>query len=138
MNTNRSDDLMMNIFEKKMGSPEDIIIILGDWSNKGIKGKSSTISKKLRKLLIDRGYEVLLIDEYNTSKLCSCCHELTEQLKITEDADPLWKLVKCKSCGSIHNRDHNSTKNMRYITNSIIKGKGRPKKYQRPEEKTQK
>ena len=39
----------------------------------------------------------------------------------------LWKLVKCRTCGSIHNRDNNATKNFQFIVEETIKGKSRPK-----------
>ena len=124
INTRRNEDLMLNNFNDAMGSPIDTTIILGDWSAQGIKGKESTITKRLRKLFIGRGYKVYLIDEYNTSKLCSCCHKPVEKLKTQNGSIELWKLAKCTSCGAIHNRDHNAPKNMKFKMIEItIKGK---------------
>lgn len=65
-----------------------------------MKGKEPIIIKKIRNLFMKRTYETYLINEFNTSKI--------------------WKLVRCKICKSIHNRDHNATKNMMKKTNSIL------------------
>jgi len=120
INTQRNEDLVINDFIKKMGSPDKTIIILGDWSTQGIKGKESTILQRLRKIFTRRGFKVYLVDEYNTSKLCSCCHEPTENLKVHENSKSIWKLLRCNSCGAIHNRDHNACKNIKFVTEKII------------------
>lgn len=80
INLERNEDMMLNRFEKEMGSPDEIMVILGDYSDTGLKGTEPSITKKIRKLLIKRGYEVYLIDEFNTSKKCSCCQANTENL----------------------------------------------------------
>jgi len=230
VNTKRSESLMLNRFKSKMGSPDKILIILGDYSDTGLRGTPPSITIKLRKLFKDAGYDVFLIDEYNTSKTCSHCSKKVESfievkrskeewktdkqlrkerrkklqeiiqkglnlvdelektlgnifnqqtLKTPENqikeyftkplkekflelknsqslSKPLvvlpketptekvelskkaaknqtkWKLLRCTSCKAIHNRDHNATKNMMIITESVLKGKGRPKPYERP------
>lgn len=124
INTRRNEDLMLNNFENKMGSPTDVIIIVGDWSKSSMKGKEPTITKKLLKLFKNRGYEIYLIDEYNTSQICSHCHQYTKNIEGVNGT--IWKLIRCNFCGSIHNRDHNAPKNMMYITNEILKGNERP------------
>ena len=133
INQNRNEDMMLNKFEEKMGSPKNTIVVFGDWVDKGLKGKPPTISKKIIKIFKKRGYECYMIDEYKTSKLCSHCHKPTSNLVVNEKK--LWKLIKCKTCGSIHNRDHNATKNMMNIAKQILKKKGRPKKFIRPKTK---
>jgi len=77
-----------------------------------------------------------MIDEYKTSKLCSHCHKPTSNLVVNEKK--LWKLIKCKTSGSINNRDHNATKNMMNIAKQILKKKGRPKKFIRLQKKKSK
>jgi hypothetical protein len=125
INTRRNEDIMLNNFKKKMGDPKETIMIFGDWSDKGMKNKEPSISKKLRRIFMDRKYECYLIDEHKTSKICNSCHKETSNLEIA--GKRMWKLVRCNSCGSIHNRDHNATKNMMLITKEIIKDKERPK-----------
>ena len=58
-------------------------------------------------------------------------HEKNE-IKVAKSG-PKWKVLRCNSCKAIHNRDHNATKNMIKIVESIYEGKGRPKKYKRTE-----
>lgn len=125
INKNRNEDIMLNKFKEKMGSPEDNIIIFGNWSDNGMKGKEPSISKRNRRLFINRGYECYLIDEHNTSRICSHCHKGTMNLKIAEKA--IWKLLRCTSCKTIHNRDHNATKNMLFIVKEYINQRERPK-----------
>jgi len=121
---------MLNRFQDKMGTPKEIIVVVGDYSDKGFKGKEPSISKKIRKLFKNRGYETYLIDEYRTSCICSKCHHKTENL-VTENGTKIWKLLRCTFCSAIHNRDHNATKNMLTIVNEIKKTKKRPEIFTR-------
>ena len=131
INTCRSEDNMMNRFAAKMESPKKTLLVIGDWSKGGIKGSQPTITKKLRKIFIKRGYDCCLIWEHNTSKICSHCHGYANPIENPQKADgsKIWKLIKCETCRSIHNRDHNATKNMMYIFTKMIKGRKRPKKF---------
>lgn len=150
INKRKSEDNMMNNFKEKMGSPEDVLLVLGDYSDNGFKGKAPCMTRGIIKIFKRHGYEPYLLDEYNTSKKSCCCDKgetenflpriRTETWKEkngtchhVENRDSLiWKLVRCTICKSIHNRDHNATKNMMIIVKSILSGKGRPEKYQRP------
>jgi hypothetical protein len=136
MNTSRSESNMLNKFEQKMGGPDEVVMILGDWSDKGIRGKEPSISKKLRRLFMDRKYECYLVDEFRTSKICSNCalkkpktldreYGITSNIEIAGES--IWKLIKCKTCKSIHDRDHNATKNMMLLTKEKREGNERPK-----------
>ena len=58
-------------------------------------------------------------------------HEKNE-IKVAKSG-PKWKVLRCTSCKAIQNRDHNATKNMIKIVESIYEGKGRPEKYKRTE-----
>ena len=148
-NTRRSESNMINNFKKTMGTPDTSIVILGDWSGK--TGKNSGACKILRKIFKNAGYETYLIDEYNTSKICSHCSKEVENFverKHTKKREKeghdqkisisrkmtfyVWKLVRCTICNSIHNRDHNATKNMMKITKALMDGRERPSEYQRP------
>ena len=125
---------MVNDFKKKMGKPEDTIIAIGDYSDKGLKGTESSITKKTRKIFKRHGYEVYLINEYNTSKLCCCCGNTTENFikrskKIGRKQSFVWKLIRCTICKSIHNRDSNAAKNMLKLIDAVKNGKQRPIKY---------
>jgi len=150
INTRRSEDTMLNNFEKKFGNYQESLIVLGDYSEKNHKkGNEPTVTKHLRKLFKDKLYELYLIDEFRTSKLCHKCeHETENFLKVkritkkgvVKDLE-LWKLIRCKAsnCLSIHNRDENATRNMMKITKAVMEGKQRPEKYKRkdPQPETQ-
>ena len=76
----RSDDRFLNRIEETYG--KDAIICIGDWSNKNtIKGLASSMGIGLKRLIAKR-FKTLLIDEYNTSKLCSECLNETEIVKV--------------------------------------------------------
>ena len=52
------------------------------------------------------GVYVSLVDPKNTSKECSCCGNIDNQLNITK------RVYECKECGLKMKRDHNSCINM--------------------------
>ena len=149
INTQKSETKMLKDFQKHFGAPNEVIIIFGDYDVKStIKGSEPHIAKRMKQILREYGYEVYLIDEYNTSKLCNRCCSETERFRWIkkESTDKktgkksvreylLWKLLRCKSeeCATYHNRDHNAVRNMIKITKCIIEGCGRPKEYARKE-----
>lgn len=127
INKQKSESKMLNAFEKKMGSPENTVIVSGDYSKSTKKGNAPAKNVGLLKLFRQRGYQVFLINEYNTSKTCSHCHGKVEPFlkRKKKDKFNVWGLVRCTndnclqgtihkpgfSC-SIHNRDTNACKNM--------------------------
>jgi len=81
-NKRRIEDNLVNRFEATYGNPSKCVIFIGDYSECHSKGKIvSSKTKWIRHLFENRGYTVYLLDEYNTSKICSCCGCKTEQLK---------------------------------------------------------
>jgi hypothetical protein len=136
INTQKSESKMMETFKKIYGPPSNVLIVYGDYDKKDtMKGCEPHISRRLRKLYKRYGYEIYKINEYCTSKLCNkCCHELERFMKIIgKDGKEhlLWGLLRCTNvnCKTIHNRDHNSSRNMLKITRSILEGDGRPPEY---------
>jgi hypothetical protein len=106
INTQRSEDMMLDNFEKKYGSKDEVMLVIGDYSEKSHKkGNEPTIIKRMRWLFKKRGYEIYLIDEFRTSKLCHICeHETDNFLEISRlnkkgvvNQYLLWKLVRCQS-----------------------------------------
>ena len=73
INKRRSEDKMMNEFKKKMGSPKEVLLVLGDYSDNGLKGTQPAMTKGIIKIVKRHGYDSYLLDEYNTSKKSSCC-----------------------------------------------------------------
>jgi len=154
INRRRSEDNMVNGFRKKMGSPEKVVVVLGDYSASTLKGTKAAPTVHWRKVFKRHGYKVFLIREHNTSKMCSCCSRKGNENQVENFVERkhsknkekrkkkkeyeqrsgkkslVWKLVRCKVCKSIHNRDSNASKNMLTIIKSLRRGKGRPKMFE--------
>ena len=145
-NTQKSESKMIKNFENKFGKPEECIIVLGDYDKENnMKGKEPIINRRIRKIFRNHKYQVFMINEFRTSKLCNVCESNCDTFLKRESKNPkhkdkktnkhkiieVWGLTLCenKNCSLIHNRDKNSALNMYKITQSIFEGKGRPKKY---------
>ena len=69
INRARSESKMINRFAEKFGGPKDTVIFIGDWSTeKGMRYKEPTKGKGMRDVFKRNGYNIYLVDEYNTSK----------------------------------------------------------------------
>ncbi len=143
----KSEDKFLNNIENSFGNKKDIIICIGDWSNKQgscIRGPS-TMGFGLKRLVAKK-YTTLLINEYNTSKKCCNCWQDVENIKINGNSK--FRLLGCKNCKvnnigspedehksmfqsySFLTRDKNSCINMLSIAKHIIYNKGiRPKEF---------
>jgi len=145
-NTQKSESKMIKNFENKFGKPEECTIILGDYDKENNrKGKEPVINRRIRKIFRNHKYQVFMINEFKTSKLCNVCENVCSTFLKRESKSPkhkdkktgkqkiieVWGLTLCenKNCSLIHNRDKNSALNMYKITQSIYKGLGRPKIY---------
>ena len=100
INTQRSEGNMIAAFREKFGLPKDVLIIFGDYGQlETMKGCEPHISKRLRKIFKDNGYELYKIDEYNTSKLCNKCAHENERFQYVKGKDGkdhlLWGLLRC-------------------------------------------
>lgn len=90
----RSEDKFLNNIKKKFG--DDIVIAIGDWSNKNtIKGLASSMGVGLKRL-ISKKYDTVLIDEYNTSKKCCVCSNDLNKMKI--NGETKFRLLGCQHC----------------------------------------
>ena len=161
INMQKSEAKMIENFKNKFGTPDKVIIVFGD-RDKGshnMKGLEPAICKKFRRLFKNVGYEVFLINEFNTSKLCNCCHQELDKFLIRASCKPKDKKKNKKTlvngllkhtvsnlegelnpiplCTIIHNRDKNAVQNMLYIVEHIIKTGLRPEAYTRKELETQ-
>ena len=141
-NTQKSEDKMINNFKKKFGNPEDTIFIIGDYDKGDYhrKGKEPTILKKFRNIFKNSQYNTYLINEFRTSKICSCCNGELEKFMVRKSHKPKLKkenkeetvhgLLRCQSikqkCEKIHNRDKNAVQNMLNIVSTIFEKGKRP------------
>ena len=131
----------MNNFKEKYGDKLGTIVCFGDFEQKKhMKFKEPTKGKGMRKLFRQNGYEVFLVDEFRTSKMCSRCME-GECEKFMKRKNPrpyrdemilVHGLLRCKNeCGYEHqpsywNRDCNASINIYRIAKSAVEGKERP------------
>lgn len=140
----RSESNMVNKFKEKMGNKEDVIVIIGDYSQTAgiVKSKESTITKKIVHMFKKNKYDTYIINEHNTSKICNKCEKELEKfkkikLRIKKGDKEIEKevmchgLLRCKSlkCKAIHNRDTNAVKNMLKIVDHLKEHKKRPQIY---------
>ena len=134
----KSEDRLINNMEKKFGNSEDIIISYGNWNNsKQMKHISPTMGNGLKKV-IEKKFNLLMLDEYKTSKLCSCCYNELENYKC--DNKKLHRLLICSKCKSdgcesknitFINRDINACQNMLTLTHHYLNNNERKKEFSR-------
>ncbi len=141
-NTQKSEEKMINNFKNKFGNPEETIFIMGDYDRGDYhrKGKEPTILKRFRSIFKNAKYETYLINEFRTSKICSCCNGELEKFLVRKSQKPKLKkedkeetvhgLLRCQSikpkCEKIHNRDKNAVQNMLNIVSTIFEKGKRP------------
>ena len=142
----RSDALLLNRIENKFGKPDDIVLAYGDWSpTTSMKHFVPTKGETLRKLLATR-FQVVLIDEYRTSKLCSktdCHNVLTNRCVKTSSGSSSKKVFRCLTCQSCSarlpntqrsaflTRDLNSAINIHSLAHEWIHNRIRPVAFKR-------
>ena len=128
------------------------MIGFGDWSAKQdtgfFKGKSTMTApvKKIRREL-RRYATVVRIHEFNTSQVCSTCHEKMENMverQIVHDetgchfpSRKVHQVVCCKSMGCTKQwqRDVNASRNMYDLLMCKVKGEPRPERFKPPPKK---
>ena len=141
----KSEDNFLNRIEETYGKKEDLLICYGNWSNtKQMKYIMPTKGIGLRRI-IDKKFNVVLIDEHKTSKLCSNCGNELENYS-SSNKTKIHRLLVCKEChkGNIKinkcdgleskkvtfmNRDMNACMNMLTISHEWIKNQKRPKRF---------
>jgi len=130
----KSEDKFLHRIEETYGNKEDLLLCYGNWSNnKQMKYIMPTKGVGLRRV-IQKKFNVVLVDEFRTSKLCSKCNSILENAKINNKK--LHRVLVCRGCKSsgsesknttFMNRDMNACMNMLHISKSWIQSKMRPK-----------
>ncbi len=144
MNTQRSEDKMVNLIKQKFGGPEHTVIAIGDFDQGSyhLKGKEPTKGKGMRKVLRRAGYLVFLVDEFRTSCICYNCHHRLQNTLYRESHRPksLGQIrlvhghLSCNTvngCGCLWNRDVNGALNIRMLAHKAFNGEERPLAFQR-------
>jgi hypothetical protein len=142
-NTQRSESLFMDRFRQTFGGPGDVVVGFGDWSDSSHrKGHEPLKGVGFHKMIRNAGYELVLVNEYRTSKTCSNCKDGSEceYFRKCENPRP-WRrkyglidrhgIVICQSCQTPWNRDVNAALNIHEIMKKEIAGKGRPEYFKK-------
>jgi hypothetical protein len=135
LNTKRSEQRMILNFQKKFGTPDNVVIAFGDWEQRQqMKYKEPTKGKGMRDLFRKCGYKTYLVDEFRSSCKCSQCNGgECKNFLMVENPKPYrnnqqmcWGLLRCKSCNGFWNRDCNGAKNIYKIAENAVKSIARP------------
>jgi len=137
INIKRSEQKMLNRFEKIFGSKKDIIVCFGDFEQrKHMKFKEPIKGKGMRTLFRRNGFKTYLVDEFRTSCMCSKCGEKEGRCeKFIERKNPrpfrnnvslVHGLLKCKTCDGVWNRDCNGATNIYKLSYNAIHKVDRP------------
>jgi hypothetical protein len=73
MNQKRADSRLASSLRNKFG--KDAILVLGNWSCGNTKYHEPIRGMGMRRMLRHQGFQVLIIDEFGTSKHCPECHQ---------------------------------------------------------------
>jgi len=131
INRRQSEDQFLNRMEQTFGSRDDVLICYGDWSQtQQMKYLMPSQGVGLRRL-IQKRFDVVMVDEFRTSKLCNQCHgELGHY-------ENLYRVLVCQNCQynrleskcCIFNRDANACMNLLYLSHEWIQHQSRPEPY---------
>ena len=133
INRRSSEDRFLNRIEDMYGHPDDLLLCYGNWSQTAqMKYLMPSQGVGLRRL-IGKRFEIVMVDEYRTSKLCNQCHE------VLESQGNLYRVRLCRNCKDnrseskcwIFNRDANACMNILFLTREWLHGQVRPEKYKR-------
>ena len=148
INIQRNEQQMIRNFRKMYGSPEEVVICIGDWEQRQqMKYKEPTLGIGLRRLLRNNKYKVYLVDEFRTSCKCSRCEGgVCEKYRVRKNPKPKPKenkdnpkkeikydemrlvhgLLRCKNGCGAWNRDRNGSSNIYKIAYQAIHNLERP------------
>lgn len=146
INKQRSEQKFINEFKKLYGNPNKVSICIGDYEQtKQMKYKEPTKGKGFREMFRRNDYNVYLVDEFRTSKLCHNCHHITEKFlkrshfKNKDKTMIVHGLLRCTNVKCLEvqgkyrywNRDVNGALNILKLATNIVNGKQIPKKFRR-------
>ena len=135
INKTRTNNELVNNIKKKFG--KESIIVMGDWSiGKSMRNYISTPNLGLKRKLNEH-FKVYSVDEFRTSLLNWKTEEKSGNLSLPDKKGVVREMhsiltykMENKRLGCI-NRDKNSVKNIKKITEYFIEHRERPVKYRR-------
>jgi hypothetical protein len=144
--TKQSEEVLLNEIENKFLTKEDkinskkILILHGDYSRTSqMKGTIPTPNIGFKKLLLKR-FEILEVNEYNTSKLYNKTFKELENISVRKNKhkkhlhEILTPKEETERCIFV-NRDKNACKNILFIGKYFLKNQIRPLEFsQKPKE----
>ncbi|KAJ2302293.1 hypothetical protein IWW54_006080, partial [Coemansia sp. RSA 2705] len=86
MNWERADRVLARQLTDKFG--RDAVLIIGNWNAPQAEYQEPSCGKDMRDTLKHMGFEVYLIEEFRTSKLCPDCHGLLQYVKKVSSIRP--------------------------------------------------
>jgi hypothetical protein len=137
INTQRSEQQFINRVKEKFGSPRDVVICYGDWSETHHRKNHAPVKGVgFRKMFRQAGYDVVLVNEHRTSHYCSSCcdsnaycREVLRPKKgksVTNWNGEIHGLLQCTTCKRKWNRDVNAPINIAMAARCALDGVGRP------------
>ena len=147
INRQRSESRFINRFKEVFGSPDVVVIGIGDYEqSQHRKYKEPVKGKAFRQMFRRAGYENLyLVDEHKTSCRCHNCKDIVKENNIVggecvtfrkcQNPRP-WRaeqeikrhgLLRCQTCQKLWCRDTNASLNIWEIMKAAQEGKTRPK-----------
>ena len=145
--TKQSEEILLNEIENKFLTEKDkingkkLLILHGDYSRTSqMKGTISTPNIGFKKLLLKR-FEILEVNEYNTSKLYNKTFKELENVSVRKNKhkkhlhEILTPKEETERCIFV-NRDKNACKNILYLGKYFLRNQSRPIEFcQKPKEK---
>ena len=114
INRQRTDANMIEAFKEVFGSPKNTLVCIGDYDNHHMKYKDPAKGKSYRKLFRNAGYNIFLVNEYNTSKKSFLNGSDTEKFRRHCNPRP-WKTNMSKSHGLLRFPSVPMNKSSRHI-----------------------
>ena len=134
---------MINNFKKIFGDTNKVLVCIGDYDEKHcLKFNEPTKGKSIRKLFKNAGYNLFIVNEYNTTKINHFTGEVTEKFRMIQNPRPRKDneylrhgLLRSKNVNKnksmaeymLLNRDLNGSMNIRQKALCIIKNEKMPK-----------
>ena len=113
---------------KHVYNKSQVAVCFGDASfNHASKGSPPSPRRLWLKKRLEKNHNVTCIDiwEFNTSQICSNCHNPEKMEGCTTARNPHY-VRRCQSCRTLWNRDVNAARNMVFLGGCIQNGKERP------------